>query len=172
MKQLLLYRHAKSAWDDPQLEDFARPLAPRGRKAAPRMGRTMAARGWQPQRVLCSAARRTWQTWELTAPELGGSPQVKSLRGLYLASPAQILREIHRTPETVERLMVIGHNPGLETLARRLAGPDSGGAELARLQEKFPTAALAVFAVPLEQWRALTWSGARLTAFLRPKDLD
>ena len=171
MKTLLLYRHAKSAWDDPHLEDFDRPLSPRGRKAAPTMGAALAAHGLLPDLVLCSAAVRTQETWRLTAPKLGGTPELKVLRSLYLASPAQLLRQIHRTADEVERLMVIAHNPGLETLSLRLAGPGSGGDDRARLSEKFPTAAVAVFELPQARWSALQAQGARLTSFLRPRDL-
>ena len=172
MKTLLLYRHAKSAWDDAHLDDFERPLAPRGRKAAPKMGRTLAARGLQPELVLCSAAVRTQQTWELTAPQLDGRSEIRILRSLYLASPAQILRHIHRTADSVTRLMVIAHNPGLETLSLRLSGPASAAEERARLGEKFPTAALAVFELPQQSWSDLQPNTATLTAFLRPRDLD
>lgn len=171
MKTLLLYRHAKSAWGDPHLEDFDRPLSPRGRKAAPTMGAALAARGLQPNLVLCSAAVRTQETWRLTAPELGGTPELKVLRSLYLASPAQILRQIHGTDEEVNCVMVIAHNPGLETLSLRLADPGSNGEDRARLAEKFPTAAVAVFALLEQPWSALHAKGARLTEFLRPRDL-
>ena len=59
MKQLLLLRHAKSSWDDPDLDDFDRPLAERGLKAAKLMGRELAARDWLPDQVLVSSALRT-----------------------------------------------------------------------------------------------------------------
>ncbi|MGP1252795.1 MAG: SixA phosphatase family protein [Kiloniellales bacterium] len=172
MKTLLLYRHAKSAWDDAHLDDFERPLAPRGRKAAPKMGKAMAARDLKPELVLCSAAVRTQQTWELTAPRLDGSPEVRILRSLYLASPAQILRQIHRTADSVTRLMVIAHNPGLETLSLRLSGPGSAAEDRSRLGEKFPTAALAVFELTQQSWADLRPNTAKLVAFLKPRDLD
>ncbi|MBE0695045.1 MAG: histidine phosphatase family protein, partial [Aquamicrobium sp.] len=69
-RTLLLLRHAKSSWDDPALDDFDRPLARRGREAAPRMGREMARRGWLPDLALVSSSLRTRQTWALVAPEL------------------------------------------------------------------------------------------------------
>lgn len=175
MKRLLLYRHGKSSWDDPRLEDFDRPLAKRGRKAAPEMGKAIAARGWRPDLVLCSAAARTQETCALTAPEIGaeigGGPEVKVLRSLYLASPAQILRQVHRVPDTVERVLVVGHNPGLENLALRLAGGEGGSPDLERLRDKFPTCALAVIALDAERWADTGPAVTRLEAFLRPKDV-
>ena len=74
MKHLLLLRHAKSAWGDPSLADIDRPLAARGRKAAPQMGRELATRGWAPQTVLVSPARRARETWELVAAKLSEPP--------------------------------------------------------------------------------------------------
>ncbi|MFC5585479.1 SixA phosphatase family protein [Nitratireductor kimnyeongensis] len=71
MKELLLLRHAKSSWDDPSLADIERPLAPRGRRAAPLMGREILRRGWSPDYVLVSPARRAQQTWRLVAAEIG-----------------------------------------------------------------------------------------------------
>jgi phosphohistidine phosphatase len=172
MKQLLLYRHGKSSWDDPDLEDFDRPLAKRGRKAAPLMGRTLAARDLVPDRVLCSAAVRTRETWELTAGEFGAMPEAKTLRSLYLASPAQILQQVHRTSDTVQRLMVVGHNPGLENLALRLAGGMGDSPDLELMRAKFPTCALAVIRLDAARWAETGPETTRLDAFLRPKDLQ
>lgn len=171
MKRLLLLRHAKSSWDDPALDDFDRPLAPRGRKAAPRMGRELAARKWLPELVLASPAARTRETWELIAAELPGLVPADFSDTLYDATAENILSEIQRTPKAVKTLLVLGHNPGLENLARQLAGGNSEAKALQRLRKKFPTAALARFEFD-GKWAELGYGGARLTHFLRPKDLD
>ncbi|MEI9417788.1 histidine phosphatase family protein [Mesorhizobium sp. Cs1321R2N1] len=76
MKQLLLLRHAKSSWDDPDLDDFDRPLAERGLKAARLIGRELAARDWLPDLALVSPALRTRDTWRLVASELPAQPRV------------------------------------------------------------------------------------------------
>ncbi|MBZ9887070.1 histidine phosphatase family protein [Mesorhizobium sp. BR1-1-3] len=168
MRQLLLLRHAKSSWDDPDLDDFDRPLAERGSKAARLMGRELAARGWLPDLALVSAALRTRETWRLVAAELPVPPQVAFLKALYDASAADILSQIGQTDASSGSFLVIGHNPGLEQLARQLAGPGSDAKAIARLEEKFPTAALA--RVVFEgDWFGV--SPARLTHCLRPKDL-
>jgi phosphohistidine phosphatase len=171
MKQLLLLRHAKSSWDDPALADMDRPLAPRGRKAAPRMGRELAARGWLPQSVLSSPAARTRETWSLVVAELPAPASATFPKALYMATPERLLAQVRKTPESVTALLLIGHNPGLESFAQQLAASGSEPGPLARLTEKFPTAALARFVFEGE-WAGLHFAGARLTHFLRPKDLD
>ncbi|WP_202323114.1 SixA phosphatase family protein [Mesorhizobium sp. 113-3-9] len=168
MRQLLLLRHAKSSWDDPDLDDFDRPLAERGLKAAKLMGRELAARDWLPDQVLVSSALRTRDTWRLVAAELPAHPRVAFAQPLYEASAADILDQIHKADRSSGCLMVVGHNPGLESLAKQLAGPGSEAKAHKRFEEKFPTAALARFVFDGE-WSALV--SARLTHCLRPKDL-
>lgn len=170
-RHLLLLRHAKSSWDDPDLEDFDRPLAARGIETAQAMGRAMAQRGWIPDKALVSKALRTRDTWRLLAPELQPArPQAVFSQALYEAAPETILAEIHGTPEDVSCLLVVGHNPGLEELARRLAGDGSEPKAVKALGEKFPTGALARFEIQ-DGWPALGFGHAALTDFLRPKDL-
>ncbi|MFI0843671.1 SixA phosphatase family protein [Mesorhizobium sp. IMUNJ 23232] len=170
MKTLLLLRHAKSSWDDAGLADFDRPLAPRGLKAAPRMGRELAWRRWLPDAALVSPALRTRQTWELVAAELPDPPEAKFAKGIYDASADRLLSEIQKAPKTAGILLVIGHNPGLEDFSGSLASADSEAAALACLREKFPTAALARFVLDGE-WNEMRPGAARLTHFLRPGDL-
>ncbi|MER8371853.1 histidine phosphatase family protein [Mesorhizobium sp. M1406] len=168
MKQLLLLRHAKSSWDDPALDDFDRPLTDRGLKAAHLMGRELAARDWLPELALVSPALRARDTWRLVAAELPAHAQVALPDALYDASAADILSQIHQVDPSGGSLLVIGHNPGLEDLANQLAGPRSEAKARKKLEEKFPTAALARFVFEGD------WSGlscARLTHCLRPKDL-
>jgi len=173
MKRLLLLRHAKSDWSDPLLEDFDRPLASRGRVAAPRMGRYLASKIGAPDLVLCSDALRTRQTWSLVAAELAETAParpVKFLRGLYLARPSRLLSSIRRAPDDVGSLLLVGHNPGMHDLACALVG-DGKAKALGRLAGKFPTAALAEIHFDLAQWRALEPGTGRLKRFVRPKDL-
>lgn len=170
MKRLLLLRHAKSDWADGGLDDFDRPLAPRGEAAAPVMGRYLKSRKLIPDLVLCSAAKRTRQTWDLVAPELKTAPEVRFRRGLYLAPPGRMLDALRKAPAAVKTLMLIGHNPGMAGLALRLAG---GGRKkaLAALAEKFPTTALAVIDFDVADWDSVADGAGRLTAFVRPRDL-
>ncbi|WP_341704275.1 histidine phosphatase family protein [Ferrovibrio sp.] len=178
MLRLWLLRHAKSAWDDPGLDDFARPLSPRGKKACRRLGRHMAERGIRPDLVLCSPAARTRQTWErlekrVAAPsgDGGDGPKVRFEPALYLAEPPALFALVRAAPKRCRELMVIGHNPGLEDLARDLAGSSSGDA-LERMGAKFPTAALAEIAFPAMTWGEITAGSGFLASFVVPAQLD
>lgn len=168
-RSLLLFRHAKSNWDEPGLADFDRPLAKRGRRAAERMGREMAARQWQPDVALVSSALRTRQTWERAAKELPRPVETRFVDAIYAAEPQDILAEIRKAPPACATLIVVGHNPGLEHIATLIASPDSDADALARIAEKFPTGSLARFELD-GAWEKL--DRARLTDFVRPRDLD
>lgn len=168
MKQLLLLRHAKSSWDDPGLADFERPLGGRGLKTAPLIGRELARRGWLPDLALVSPALRTRDTWRLVAAELPRHVPAEFAEELYEASAAAILARIQQAKAS--SLLVIGHNPGLQHLALRLAGAGSDEGVFKKIEAKFPTAALARFMVD-DGWTDLAFGGARLTHFTRPRDL-
>jgi phosphohistidine phosphatase len=172
MKTLLLLRHAKSSWDDPSLEDFDRPLAPRGEKAAPLMAAYLKKKGLRPDLVLCSPAARARQTWSLVAQSLGDKVEVKELQGLYLGAPSRLLEAVRRAPDAATCVMLVGHNPGMEHLAMALAGPSSKPKAMAKLHAKFPTAALAEIEFDAAAWRDIAPGAGRLTRFIRPKDLD
>jgi phosphohistidine phosphatase len=168
VKQLLILRHAKSSWDDPALADFDRPLAPRGLKTASLMGRELARRGWLPDLALVSPALRTRDTWRLVAQELPQHVQAEFAEELYEAAPATILARVRQVKATT--LLVIGHNPGLQHFALRLAGAGSDESVFKKIEAKFPTAALARFTLDGD-WADLAFGSARLTHCLRPKDL-
>jgi len=165
---LYLLRHAKSSWADPALADRDRPLAPRGRRDAKRIGKHLAGLGIEPELVLCSTAERTRETLELIRPALGATSKVKLEAKLYTASSDELLERIRAVSEPVASVMLIGHNPGLQDLALVLA---SAGAELERLEAKFPTAALATLTLPTATWRRLSQSDAVLAAYVVPKQL-
>jgi phosphohistidine phosphatase len=161
-KRLLLLRHAKSSWDDPSLADHDRPLAPRGRKAAKRIGAHLRREQSPVALVLCSSARRARETLELVAPP----GEIRFERELYGATAAELVERLRRVPEHIDEVMLIGHEPAIRDLAVSLSGRDS---ELA--DRKFPTAGLATltFAGP---WDALTPERAQLAAFVTPKELS
>ena len=165
-------RHAKSSWDDPALDDFDRPLAPRGRKAARRMGGYIEREGLAPDLVVCSAARRAHETWRLARGEIDGDIRSSVTRSLYLASPDRLLRAVRRAPDSAGRLLVIAHNPGIQELAVRLdadADDGRGSGPSAGMRAKFPTAALAVLSVDARSWFETAGGRARLVKFVRPR---
>jgi phosphohistidine phosphatase len=171
MKRLSLLRHAKSDRTDPAAADFDRGLNSRGRQAAPAMGRYLRRQKLVPDIVLCSAARRARETWELAAAALKAEIPVEYSERLYLAAPGQILRLLHQLPETTESALLIGHNPGFHALALQLLGSGDGEAR-AQLQAKFPTAALAVIDFEVERWGDLAAGKGELERFVAPRDLD
>lgn len=171
LRQLLLMRHAKSSWDNPAA-DFDRPLSPRGQRDAPRIGAEIAKHGWLPDMALVSPAARTRETWRMASASWPAPlPPASFPKNLYEASVDALLAQVQSTPNDVGVLLVIGHNPSLEAFARQLSGPDSDAKTLSLLLEKFPTAALARFKFD-GRWNELHFDGARITHFIRPRDLD
>jgi phosphohistidine phosphatase len=169
--QLLLMRHAKSAWDDPGLSDYERKLSPRGRLAATAMGEAMRTLGLIPDTVLVSTARRTVETLELLGT-WDPPPRIETMDALYLAHARRLLRMLNGVAETAHSVLLIAHNPGMHELALTLLGPavlEQGSADTRRLVEAYPTAALAEFAVA-GSWRGLGESGGRLVRYLKPKE--
>jgi phosphohistidine phosphatase len=167
--RLLLLRHAKAAPADPG-GDPERPLAARGRRDAARMGAEIERRGLAPEQVLCSSARRTRETLELLMPHLGANLSVVVDPSLYLAGPEEILDRIAEVRERVQTLLVVGHHPGLAELALRLARRSDSGAS-ARMEQKFPTGALAALRFPAGRWRDLAPRSGVLDAFLTPREI-
>lgn len=167
MHTLYLLRHAKSSWSDPTLPDHERPLAPRGLRDAKRIARHLRRLEVRPALVLCSSATRTRQTFELVQPALGDT-SVQVEEQLYAAPSEALLERLRAVPDKVGSLLLIGHNPGLYDLALILA---STGAELDRLEAKFPTAGFATLAFPRSPWSRLGEGDAELVAYVVPKQL-
>ncbi len=174
MRTLLLLRHAKSSWDDPGLSDLDRPLAPRGRRAARALARHFQGASIRPDRILCSPATRTRQTLaalrEGSDAPLHGVP-VEEDGTIHEAHPRDLLGRIREVPETVDTLLVVGHNPGMADLALRLLGSGAHHPSVDRLREKVPTGALITLEHPEDGWTGLAPGSCRLASFLRPADL-
>ena len=164
-RRLMLLRHAKSDWPDGPDRD--RPLAKRGRRDAPVTGRWLRDHGYLPDAVVCSAARRTRQTWELLAPELGASPSVTFEPRAYAASALTLLYLIGELPAASRTALLIGHNPAISELATSLVqAPDGNSAP----GISFPTAAVAVLEFSGD-WADLAPGQARLLDYAAPADL-
>lgn len=161
MKTLLLMRHAKSSHDDEGLPDAERPLNERGRRDAPRMAARLAAAGLLPDRILCSTALRAKETAALVMEAPGFTGGLKFLGRLYGATPDEILEVVAESGGDAARLMVVGHNPGMEQLLRRLTEFD----------DPMPTAAIAQIELPIAGWgQARGAVDGRLVEFWKPKD--
>lgn len=170
MPTLLLLRHAKSSWDDPDLDDFDRPLNDRGRRDAPRMGEWLNESPYKPGLVLSSSSKRTRETWALLSDELDHPPSPGFEEGLYHASAPTIIGAARRLPEEIDTAMIIGHNPGLGRAMNELAGTGPGRLRR-RMASKVPTCALAVLRWDGD-WEDARAGRAELVEFVRPKDLE
>ena len=174
MKRLYILRHAKAAPGEPGQDDHARALTLRGVADAQAMARYLRKSGARIDRVLVSTSARTLQTADLILRELEPPPRVDYRGGLYLAPPGKILAMVQSLPARAQTAMVVGHNPGLEELAAILAREPVRRKERARrsvLEEKFPTAALAVLEFEIGRWRDIRPGEGKLADFVRPKDL-
>ncbi|WP_105384531.1 SixA phosphatase family protein [Neorhizobium alkalisoli] len=168
-RRLLLLRHAKSAWPD-GVADHERPLAERGRKAAPLMGEYMAREGVIPSLALVSDARRTQETWALVRNEILSPLICHDCPAIYEASATAILAELRRIEPEFRTVLIVGHNPGLQDLALTLAG--SGNAEaMQAIADKYPTGALAVIDFALPSWQAVSPGSGFLERFVKPRSL-
>lgn len=146
MKTLLLMRHAKSSWKIKDIPDHERPLNKRGRKDAPRMGIILDERELCPQTIIASSAMRSRQTAELVAETSGYSEPITFLDKLYMAEADEYLAVLGKLSDTIERVLIIGHNPGLETLHQILSN---------RI-EALPTGTICHIALPIDKWSDLT----------------
>jgi phosphohistidine phosphatase len=168
--RLMLLRHSKTEKAAPGQSDRERVLNERGRKDAPKLGAYLVRHALIPTRVVVSSARRTRETWERLALAFSTPPPVAYDDRLYDASPEQILGVVMAAARAAHTLMVIGHNPGLHELARRLiAAGDVAARE--RLHEGLPTTGLVVIDFSGEDWRKLRAQSGRLERFVTPRSL-
>lgn len=162
MKTILLMRHGKSSWKDTQLSDHERPLNKRGQHDAPLMGMILCDRELIPQRILCSTALRARQTAEAIVETSEIHVDITYLDRLYMAEVEEYIETLRELPDNIERIMVIGHNPGLETLLQLLSNQI----------ESLPTAVIAHIAVPIHHWTELnSETNGELVDIWRPKEI-
>jgi phosphohistidine phosphatase len=174
MRRLMLLRHAKTENDAPSGRDQDRRLDDRGRTDAAEIGRWIGQHPPFPDSVLVSPAVRAHQTWEIAWEAMKGpvpQPQVELVPELYGADPSQLLQIIHGSSTTdPQRLMVIGHNPGMHELALILAGSgDAIGRKT--LADNLPTSGLAVFDFAVDDWSDVAFRRGALVLFVSPKSL-
>jgi phosphohistidine phosphatase len=170
MKTLILLRHAKSSWKDEALADIDRPLSKRGRQDGKAVACYLAENGIAPEQILCSPSQRTKETLELLQPAFAASLPIRYEKGIYMADAPALLRRLRRLADSLSAVMVIGHNPGLQTFALLLT--EAGDEPLrSDMSLKYPTGALAVIACAVEHWPEIKPGCGHLQAFIRPRDL-
>jgi len=162
VKTLLLMRHAKSSWNDPDQDDHDRPLNDRGLRDAPRMGQLLIEQSLVPDSITCSTAVRARETARIVAETCRSVTPPRATGELYHADLAAWQRVIRQLPAESERVLCVGHNPGIEMLLTELTGET----------QHMGTAALALIELRLDDWPAFDNSKPLLRWTLwRPKGL-
>ena len=162
-KILLVMRHAKSSWSDGSLADHDRPLNPRGLRDAPRMALWLRDNDSSPDIILSSTANRAASTANIVESNCGSSPTLIEYKSLYLGSPGDYLRLLGQLTDEIDTAMVVGHNPGLESLINQLTGR----------WETMPTAAVAKINLKIDRWLTVAnTENAELIDVSRPKEID
>jgi len=162
MKTLLLMRHGKSSWKDSELTDIDRPLNKRGKKDVPEMGKLIRKEKLVPQRILSSPAQRARMSAEAVTGAMKFKGEVEYFDSFYMAEPQVYLEALHGLPDDVKRVMIIGHNPGLEGLLQILSGRIEG----------LTTAAIACLEFKIDHWSELgNETHGKLVKLWNPRDL-
>jgi phosphohistidine phosphatase len=160
MKTLYLLRHAKSSWAEAAMSDFERPLNDRGNRAAAFMGELMSANGYEPYVILSSPAVRAKSTAELVKRSGELDAEIRFEHRIYEASPQTLRQAISDIDDAYPSALVVGHNPGIETLISFLTGQ----------LEPVPTAALAVIDLDIDAWGYIDEGRGKLNKMHRPKE--
>jgi phosphohistidine phosphatase len=160
MKQLLLMRHAKSAYPADAADDFDRPLNRRGEDDAPHMGRLLADHGPRPDLIVSSLAQRARQTAQAVAAGLGyPEVMIRYERRLYLAAAEVLGETAAHLPEVAGTVLVIAHNPGLQQWLQTLCGGEV----------RLPTAAVAAIELLAPQWSDIKAGRGQLQWLVTPR---
>ena len=166
MARITLFRHAKAENPDLETADFERVLASRGRQNAVRMGRFIKEKGLLPDLVIVSTAARTRQTYELASRDWPDIPVV-FLDSIYEASATTVMAAIEAHGGDCERVMVIGHNPGLVVLLHNLVDSPPSGINMSY----FPTSCVADIGFDVPHIKNIHPESGRLLSFIRVREL-
>jgi phosphohistidine phosphatase len=122
MRSVLLLRHAKSSWKHPDLSDHDRPLNKRGKRDAKCMGRLLKKENLVPDIIISSTAIRARATAEAVAKASSYDGEIVLNKSLYAAGSEAYLGVIHALSNEYVRVLIVGHNPGLEEFVELLTG--------------------------------------------------
>ena len=160
MKTIYLIRHAKSSWEDLNLDDHERPLNERGKKDAGRMARYLEGIGIQPEICLCSTSKRTKETYSYFTPIFMGLP-LSLLRKLYHASVDNIVHEIKSIDNNYDKSFLFGHNNGISEFVSIIQNK----------QVSLSTCSFTEILFDVDDWKEIDLLNARINAAKAPKDL-
>ena len=163
MKSLLILRHAKSSWKHPELTDHDRPLNKRGKRDAPRMGEILRSEHLMPEAITSSTAARARATAEAVAKASGYKGKIALNHSLYADGPEAYLKVLHELSDHYKRVLVVGHNPGLEELLEMFTGET----------QIMPTCTLAHVKFSIDSWIELDYkTKGQLAGIWQPRDLS
>jgi phosphohistidine phosphatase len=167
-RELLVLRHGKSSWDSSAETDLERPLAKRGKRDTPRIGAWILEEGAVPDLVISSPALRARQTARRVAKSIGLDPEAVVIdERIYYGGVRDILAILGECNAEIDRVMVVGHNPTLESLVGFLGGPSSMEFDAPKF---FPTCALARIRMPFD-WAELEHGSGEVVELIRPREL-
>ena len=163
MKSLLILRHAKSSWKHPELTDHDRPLNKRGKRDASRMGEILRSEHLIPEAIISSTAVRAHATAEAVAKASGYKGKIALNRSLYAAGPEAYLKVLHGLSNDSVRVLVVGHNPGLEELLENFTDE----------AQIMSTCTLAHVKFSMDSWLELDYkTKGELAGIWQPRDLS
>ncbi len=161
MRKLLIMRHAKSSWDNPDFSDFERPLSTRGLKTAPFMGNVLYKNEIKPDLLISSTAKRAKQTAILVKESAQVEHSIQFEEKIYEASATTLLSLVTEFSDKYDTILLVGHNPGMEEFIRILTGDYCS----------MPTAAIAKVLLNIDSWKEIAANKGFLETVFRPKDV-
>jgi len=163
MKSVLVLRHAKSNWKQPDLNDHDRPLSKRGKRDAPRMGELLQNEHLVPEFIISSTAKRARSTARAVAKASGYKGAITFNRSLYVAQPAAYIDALCDVSKEYARVLLVGHNPSLEELVKMLTGEEL----------VMPTCSLVYIRLHVNSWTEIeAKTKGELLGIWRPRDLE
>lgn len=166
MKTLYIIRHAKSSWEDPDKDDFDRPLNDRGKRDAPRMGRRLKEKGITPDLMLTSPAKRAFSTARRIGKVLKyAKDKIRSDKKLYLADEETTLSVVRDLKDKYDFVMVFGHNPGLTDFINSF---QTGELDI----DNLPTCGVVAFELDIQSWKDAAWGKGKISFFDYPKSRE
>lgn len=161
MKKLYIVRHAKSSWEDFQINDFDRPLNTRGLNDAQMMGKKFKELGFISQFIISSSANRALTTARILSDNMAiNAAKIIESKDLYLAEPSSMIKLINESKNEINSLMLVGHNPGMTQLINYLTGENL---------YNLPTCALSGIQFDVDDWKALSVGLGKQFAYEYPK---
>src|SRR5215469_341794 len=162
MKSVLILRHAKSSWKQPEIDDHDRPLNKRGKRDAPIMGKLLKNEHIIPDLIISSTAKRAHSTAKDVAKTSGYKGKITLVHSLYAAAPAAYIDVLRRLSNNYTRVLMVGHNPGLEELVSMITGEE----------HILPTCSLAHIQFAINNWNEINYkTRGKLLGKWQPREL-